>query len=155
MKLLFERSRSGRGSTLLPACDVPTVSYDQGLLRAEAPHLPEIAEVDHDTAGDDIVDFNAPLRSARQTSLRHFEMGVVAVSIEHIRLKVHWCQIVRGIGVCPKVVCKFAGVAGKTLIAAIWKFCHYEFRELLLGFSVIGPNLALINIFWAHDAAGE
>lgn len=83
----------------------------------------EIAEVDHDTAGDDIVDFNAPLCSARQTSLRYFEMRVVAVSIEHIRLKVHWCQIVRGIGVCPKVVCKFAGVAGKTLIAAIWKFC--------------------------------
>ena len=46
MKLLFERSRSGRGSTLLPACDVPAVSFDQGLLRADAPHLPEIAEVD-------------------------------------------------------------------------------------------------------------
>ena len=46
MKLLFERSRSGRGSTLLPACEVPAVSFDQGLLRADAPHLPEIAEVD-------------------------------------------------------------------------------------------------------------
>ena len=46
MKLLFERSRAGRGSDLLPACDVPVVTYDQGLLRAEAPCLPEMAEVD-------------------------------------------------------------------------------------------------------------
>ena len=46
MKLLFERSRAGRGSELLPACDVPVVTYDQGLLRAEAPRLPEMAEVD-------------------------------------------------------------------------------------------------------------
>ena len=46
MKLLFERSRAGRGSDLLPACDVPVVTYDQGLLRAEAPRLPEMEEVD-------------------------------------------------------------------------------------------------------------
>ena len=46
MKLLFERRRAGRGSDLLPACDVPVVTYDQGLLRAEAPRLPEMAEVD-------------------------------------------------------------------------------------------------------------
>lgn len=46
MKLLFERSRAGRGSDLLPACDVPVVTYDQCLLRAEAPRLPEMAEVD-------------------------------------------------------------------------------------------------------------
>ena len=46
MKLLFERSRAGRGSDLLPACDVPVVTYDQGLLRAEPPRLPEMAEVD-------------------------------------------------------------------------------------------------------------
>ena len=46
MKLLFERSRAGRGSDLLPACDVLVVTYDQGLLRAEAPRLPEMAEVD-------------------------------------------------------------------------------------------------------------
>ena len=46
MKLLFERSRAGRGRDLLPACDVPVVTYDQGLLRAEAPCLPEMAEVD-------------------------------------------------------------------------------------------------------------
>ena len=46
MKLLFEQSRAGRGSDLLPACDVPVVTYDQGLLRAEAPRLPEMAEVD-------------------------------------------------------------------------------------------------------------
>ena len=44
MKLIFERSRPGRGSVLLPPCDVPEVTYDAGLLRAEAPRLPEIAE---------------------------------------------------------------------------------------------------------------
>lgn len=46
MKLLFERSRSGRGSVLLPPCDVPAAAFDQGLLRAEAPRLPEISEID-------------------------------------------------------------------------------------------------------------
>ena len=37
MKLLFERSRPGRGSVLLPPCDVPEVTYDQALLRGQAP----------------------------------------------------------------------------------------------------------------------
>ncbi len=46
MKLLFERSRTGRGQSLIPACDVPAVSFDPSLLRAEAPRLPEISEVD-------------------------------------------------------------------------------------------------------------
>ena len=46
MKLLFERSRSGRGSTLLPACDVPAVDFDQSLLRTAPPRLPEISEID-------------------------------------------------------------------------------------------------------------
>ena len=46
MKLLFERSRAGRGQNLIPACDVPAVSYDAAALRASAPKLPEISEVD-------------------------------------------------------------------------------------------------------------
>ena len=46
MKLLFERSRPGRGSDLLPPCDVPAASFDPALLRGCAPHLPEISEVD-------------------------------------------------------------------------------------------------------------
>ncbi len=46
MKLLFERSRPGRGMDLLPPCDVPAVSFDAALLRDSAPRLPEIAEVD-------------------------------------------------------------------------------------------------------------
>lgn len=46
MKLLFERSRSGRGSTLLPVCDVPAVDFDQSLLRTAPPRLPEISEID-------------------------------------------------------------------------------------------------------------
>ena len=48
MKLLFERSRPGRGETLLPPCDVPETVYDPALLRAEPPRLPELAEVDLD-----------------------------------------------------------------------------------------------------------
>ncbi len=35
MKLLFERSRPGRGMDLLPACDVPAVSFDAALLRGD------------------------------------------------------------------------------------------------------------------------
>ena len=46
MKLLFERSRPGRGMDLLPPCDVPAVRFDAAHLRASAPHLPEISEVD-------------------------------------------------------------------------------------------------------------
>ena len=46
MKLLFERSRPGRGQNLIPACDVPACAFDASLLRAEAPKLPEISEVD-------------------------------------------------------------------------------------------------------------
>ena len=46
MKLLFERSRAGRGSTLLPPCDVPAVEFDASLLRSAAPKLPEISEID-------------------------------------------------------------------------------------------------------------
>ena len=46
MKLLFERSRAGRGQNLIPACDVPAVSFDAASLRASAPKLPEISEVD-------------------------------------------------------------------------------------------------------------
>lgn len=48
MKLVFELSRSGRGCDLLPACDVPEVELDAKYLRAEAPALPEVAEVDLD-----------------------------------------------------------------------------------------------------------
>lgn len=46
MKLLFERSRPGRGSDLLPPCDVPAAFFDGSLLRQSAPRLPEISEVD-------------------------------------------------------------------------------------------------------------
>ena len=46
MKLLFERSRSGRGQDLIPACDVPACAFDTSRLRGSAPHLPEISEVD-------------------------------------------------------------------------------------------------------------
>ena len=46
MELLFERSRAGRGMDLLPGCDVPEAEFAEGLLRQEAPKLPELAEID-------------------------------------------------------------------------------------------------------------
>lgn len=46
MELLFERSRAGRGMDLLPGCDVPEAEFSEGLLRQEAPKLPELAEID-------------------------------------------------------------------------------------------------------------
>ncbi len=46
MKLLFERSVSGRRQAIFPDLDVPEVAFDQALLRSEAPRLPELAEVD-------------------------------------------------------------------------------------------------------------
>lgn len=46
MKLLFERSRTGRKMSYVPACDVAEVAFDSALLRGSAPRLPEISEVD-------------------------------------------------------------------------------------------------------------
>ena len=46
MKLLFERSRPGRGANLIPACDVPPATFASSRLRASAPRLPEISEID-------------------------------------------------------------------------------------------------------------
>ena len=46
MELIFERSRAGRGCTLLPPCDVPAYSLPEQMTRKERPALPELAEVD-------------------------------------------------------------------------------------------------------------
>ena len=48
MKLVFELSKQGRASALLPECDVPEALPDAAFRRAEAPALPEVAEVDLD-----------------------------------------------------------------------------------------------------------
>ncbi|MBR2682641.1 MAG: hypothetical protein IKE22_05170, partial [Atopobiaceae bacterium] len=46
MKLLFERSVAGRKQTIFPNLDVPEAAFEQGLLREQAPRLPQMAEVD-------------------------------------------------------------------------------------------------------------
>ncbi len=46
MKLLFEKSVSGRSGVYLPECDVPIVSLPEGLLREKKAHLPELSEND-------------------------------------------------------------------------------------------------------------
>ena len=46
MKLLFERSRPGRRSALIPPCDVPAAAFSSSSLRSSAPRLPEISEID-------------------------------------------------------------------------------------------------------------
>ena len=46
MKLIFEKSVTGHGCSILPACDVETVAMPESLARKEAPLLPEMAEVD-------------------------------------------------------------------------------------------------------------
>ncbi len=46
MKLLFERSRAGRGSSLIPSADPSFPQPDPSLLRSAPPRLPEISEVD-------------------------------------------------------------------------------------------------------------
>ncbi|WP_417143539.1 aminomethyl-transferring glycine dehydrogenase subunit GcvPB [Raoultibacter massiliensis] len=48
MKLVFELSKQGRASALLPECDVPEALPNAAFRRAEAPALPEVAEVDLD-----------------------------------------------------------------------------------------------------------
>lgn len=46
MRLLFERSREGQTNDVLPNCDTEQYSFDSSMLRASAPGLPQLAEVD-------------------------------------------------------------------------------------------------------------
>ncbi|MBR7178332.1 MAG: aminomethyl-transferring glycine dehydrogenase subunit GcvPB [Oscillospiraceae bacterium] len=46
MKLIFEKSVAGRGQQYLPKCDVEEVALPAGLVRKEAPKLPELSETD-------------------------------------------------------------------------------------------------------------
>ena len=46
MKLIFEKSVPGRRCTILPACDVESVSLPDSLQRDEKPALPEMSETD-------------------------------------------------------------------------------------------------------------
>ncbi len=46
MELIFEKSHTGRGLSLLPASDVPEYVLPDEIIRTENPRLPEIAEVD-------------------------------------------------------------------------------------------------------------
>ncbi len=46
MKLIFERSFAGRGSSFLPECDVPFGGIPAEMKREKALNLPELAEVD-------------------------------------------------------------------------------------------------------------
>lgn len=46
MKLIFEKSVPGRRCTILPACDVESVSLPASLRRDEKPALPEMSETD-------------------------------------------------------------------------------------------------------------
>ena len=46
MQLIFEKSRSGRGCTILPACDVPEVQLPEQLKREQPLPLPELSETD-------------------------------------------------------------------------------------------------------------
>lgn len=46
MKLIFERSQSGRRCTLLPKSDVPACELPSALKRTARPNLPEMAEID-------------------------------------------------------------------------------------------------------------
>ena len=46
MDLIFEKSRIGRGCTVLPACDVPIAEIPKSEARACAPRLPQMAEID-------------------------------------------------------------------------------------------------------------
>ncbi|SHJ84577.1 aminomethyl-transferring glycine dehydrogenase subunit GcvPB [Hespellia stercorisuis] len=46
MDLIFEKSRIGRGCTVLPECDVPIAEIPKSEARACAPRLPQMAEID-------------------------------------------------------------------------------------------------------------
>jgi len=56
MKLIFELSKPGCSAEILPACDVPEAAVDEKFARAEAPALPEVAEVDLDRHYQELAD---------------------------------------------------------------------------------------------------
>ena len=46
MKLIFEKSRPGRGCSILPACDVPETALPERFARKTGPRLPQLSEND-------------------------------------------------------------------------------------------------------------
>lgn len=46
MDLIFEKSREGRGCSVLPACDVPVAEIPACKARDKAPRFPQMAEID-------------------------------------------------------------------------------------------------------------
>ena len=46
MQLIFEKSKQGRGSMMLPACDVPEVILPEELQREQSLRLPELSETE-------------------------------------------------------------------------------------------------------------
>ena len=46
MKLVFEKSRPGHSSVILPPLDVEKTKLPEGLARKSAPHLPELSETE-------------------------------------------------------------------------------------------------------------
>jgi glycine dehydrogenase subunit 2 len=46
MKLIFEKSKAGRGCDILPSCDVPVVEPDDNYKREKELRLPEMSETD-------------------------------------------------------------------------------------------------------------
>ena len=48
MQLIFEKSRTGRGSAILPPSDVPAAPLPDALRRQTPLRLPEVAECDLD-----------------------------------------------------------------------------------------------------------
>lgn len=46
MDLIFEKSREGRGCSVLPACDVPVAEIPACRARDKAPRFPQMAEID-------------------------------------------------------------------------------------------------------------
>ena len=81
MKLLFERSRPGRGQDLIPACDVPQASFDPSFLREKAPRLPEISEVDLGRHYTELAGHTHGVRRRRSLYLYYFSAGRGAISL--------------------------------------------------------------------------
>jgi len=46
MQLSYEKSREGRGCSVMPACDVPVCKVPEGLARKQEARFPQMAEVD-------------------------------------------------------------------------------------------------------------
>lgn len=151
MKLIFEKSVSGRSLTLLPPCDVDPVALPAGLERETAPALPEMSETDlarhytelnHNVHGVNCGFYPLGSCTMKYNPRVDEEMAALPGFTQiHPLAPVHTVEGCREVlGTAKKYLCEVTGMADMTFQPAAG--AHGEFTGVLL-------------IKQYHDARGD